>query len=100
MTDRTAQTEHLTTGQQIVAKWEGLNGWSEPADLAEGIDDAIAAARSAALEEAAKVADKAGYKYRDDNALGDREEAYLDATIDIAAAIRELKDKSSTVAEK
>lgn len=56
--DRTAQTEPLTTGQQIVAKWEGLNGWTEPADLAEAIDDAIAAARSAALEEAAKALDQ------------------------------------------
>jgi len=41
--DRTAMTEPLTTGQQIVAKWEGPpSGWSEPADLAEAIDDAIA----------------------------------------------------------
>ena len=77
-TDRTAQTEPLTTGQQIVAKWEGLDsGWTEPADLAEGIDNAITAARKAALEEAAKVAD-----------------LYIEKAWpagDIAADIRELK---------
>ena len=43
MRDRTAQTEPLTIGQQIVARWEGLDsGWGEPADLAEAIDKAIA----------------------------------------------------------
>ena len=52
--DRTAQTEPLTTGQSIVAKWEGpASSWSEPADLAEAIDKAIAAEREAC----AKIAD-------------------------------------------
>jgi hypothetical protein len=41
--DRTAQIEPLTTGQSIVAKWEGPSSpWSEPADLAEAIDVALA----------------------------------------------------------
>ena len=44
MIDRTAMTEPLTIGQQLVARWEGpSSGWSEPADLAEAIDAAIAA---------------------------------------------------------
>lgn len=88
MTDRTAQTEPLTTGQRIVAKWESLDsGWSEPADLAKGIDDAIAADRSAALEEAAKKADAAVLEAED--AMSDG----LGATLleRVAAAIRELK---------
>ena len=41
-TDRTAQTEPLTTGQQIVAWWETTTAASEPADLAAKIDDALA----------------------------------------------------------
>jgi hypothetical protein len=42
--DRTAQAEPLTTGQSIVAKWESpASPWSEPADLAEAIDRAVAA---------------------------------------------------------
>lgn len=46
MRDRTAMTEPLTTGQRLVARWESANsGWSEPADLAEAIDKAIAAER-------------------------------------------------------
>jgi len=54
MRDRTAQTEPLTIGQSIVAKWEGPAGpWTEPADLAEAIDAAIAAEREAC----AKIAD-------------------------------------------
>lgn len=45
MSDRTAMTEPLTLGQRIVAKWEGpASDWSEPADLADGIDAAIDAA--------------------------------------------------------
>jgi hypothetical protein len=48
MRDRAAMTEPLTIGQQLVARWEGVNsGWSEPADLAEAIDAAIAAEREA-----------------------------------------------------
>lgn len=48
MRDRTAMTEPLTVGQQIVARWEGsASGWSEPADLAEVIDSAIAGEREA-----------------------------------------------------
>lgn len=39
--DRTAQTEPLTVGQQLVARWESGTGWSEPADLAEAIDAEI-----------------------------------------------------------
>jgi hypothetical protein len=105
--DRTAQTEPLTTGQQIVAKWEGLNGWTEPADLAQGIDDAIAAARSAALEEAAaemehrvQVATTAHNSYLMINSPHDaaRQDHYRVAYGSGAAAIRELKDKSPTVA--
>lgn len=88
--DRTALTKPLTTGQRIVAKWESLNsGWSEPADLAEGIDDAIAAA----LEEAAKVADEhhtrigpSGYSDHGSQCASGR------CNRSIAAAIRELKD--------
>lgn len=41
MRDRTAQTEPLTTGQQIVAWWETTTSASEPADLADKIDDAL-----------------------------------------------------------
>jgi hypothetical protein len=53
--DRTAQTEPLTTGQSIVAKWESpASPWSEPADLAEAIDKAIAAEREAC----ARIADE------------------------------------------
>lgn len=56
MRDRTAQTEPLTTGQKLVARWESADsGWSEPADLAEAIDQAIAAA----YEDAAKIAENA-----------------------------------------
>lgn len=51
MRDRTAMTEPLTVGQQIVAKWESLeSGWSEPADLADGIDAALKAEREACAE--------------------------------------------------
>lgn len=42
MRDRTAQTEPLTTGQQIVAWWETTTAASEPADLAERIDKELA----------------------------------------------------------
>lgn len=89
MSERTAQNEPLTTGQRIVARWEGLNsGWSEPADLAEGIDEAIAAARSAALEEAAKVADT-GMLVPPDGGSPTQDE--IDVAERIAAAIRALK---------
>ena len=38
----------MTTGQSIVAKWEAPDSpWSEPADVAEAIDKAIAAEREA-----------------------------------------------------
>jgi RNase adaptor protein for sRNA GlmZ degradation len=51
MRDRTAQTEPLTIGQQLVARWEGpASGWSEPADLAQAIDAAIAAEREACAQ--------------------------------------------------
>lgn len=54
MNDRTAMTEPLTIGQQLVARWEGpASGWSEPADLAEAIDVAIAAERTACMKIAA-----------------------------------------------
>ena len=65
MRDRTAMTEPLTIGQQLVARWEGVNsGWSEPADLAEAIDAAIAAEREAC----AKLAEQTGiyYPYADE----------------------------------
>lgn len=42
--DRTAQTGPLTIGQEIVGRWESGTGMSEPADLAEAIDRAIASA--------------------------------------------------------
>ena len=62
MRDRTAMTEPLTIGQRLVARWEGLNsGWSEPADLAEAIDDAIAAEREAC----ASVVEKKWQEARD-----------------------------------
>ena len=41
MKDRTAQTEPLTIGQQIVAWWETSTIASEPADLADKIDAAL-----------------------------------------------------------
>ena len=57
--DRTAQTEPLTTGQSIVAKWEGpASPWSEPADLAEAIDKAIAAETASLRAELQKMKDK------------------------------------------
>lgn len=40
--DRTAVTEPLTVGQKLVAQWETGAGMSEPADLAEAIDRALA----------------------------------------------------------
>jgi hypothetical protein len=58
MRDRTAMTEPLTIGQQLVARWESVNsGWSEPADLAEAIDAAIAAERERCvrIESAARL---------------------------------------------
>lgn len=54
MRDRTAQTGPLTIGQQIVEWWESSTSASEPADLAERIDAAIAAER----EGCATVADE------------------------------------------
>ena len=55
MRDRTAMTEPLTIGQQLVARWESVNGgWSEPADLAEAIDAAVAASRNDGIEQAAQ----------------------------------------------
>lgn len=57
--DRTAQTEPLTIGQRIVAKWEGpASPWSEPADLAEAIDKAIAAETASLRAELQKMKDK------------------------------------------
>lgn len=47
--DRTAQTEPLTEGQKIVAWWETSTSASEPADLADKIDDAIDAAADEAF---------------------------------------------------
>ena len=41
MRDRTAQTDALTIGQRIVAWWETSTSASEPADLAEKIDEAV-----------------------------------------------------------
>lgn len=64
MRDRTAQTEPLTIGQQLVARWESIDsGWGEPADLAEAIDDAIAAEREACakLVESAPMGKAAGH---------------------------------------
>jgi hypothetical protein len=53
-------TEPLTIGQRIVAKWEGpASDWSEPADLAEAIDAAIAAEREAC----ASLADVHGQRH-------------------------------------
>jgi hypothetical protein len=57
MRDRTAMTEPLTIGQRLVARWEGpSSGWSEPADLAEAIDAAIAAEREACASKAREFA--------------------------------------------
>lgn len=42
--DRTAQTEPLTDGQKIVAWWESTTSASEPADLADKIDEALSEA--------------------------------------------------------
>lgn len=53
MRDRTARTEPLTIGQRIVAWWETTTSASEPADLAERIDDATAAEREACAKIAA-----------------------------------------------
>lgn len=59
--DRTSTTEPLTIGQQIVAKWESLNsGWSEPADLAEAIDAALAAENEACAKLAEQMASRLG----------------------------------------
>lgn len=64
MRDRTAMAEPLTVGQQLVARWEWLNsGWSEPADLAQAIDDAIAAESEAC----AKALDRRASAYRPDD---------------------------------
>ena len=54
--DRTAMTEPLTTGQQIVAWWETSTSASEPADLADKIDAEIERLR-AALREIATLGD-------------------------------------------
>lgn len=56
MRDRTAQTGPLTVGQQIVAWWETTTSASEPADLADKIDVAIAAER----ERCAKAVEAVG----------------------------------------
>jgi len=48
--DRTAMTEPLTTGQQIVAWWETSTSVSEPADLADRIDGEIEPLRAALRE--------------------------------------------------
>jgi hypothetical protein len=81
--DPTAQTEPLTEGQSIVAKWESLTcPWSEPADLAEAIDEAIAAEREAC----AKIAE--GY-WGGGMPEDDRGEAIMDAAYRIAEGIRE-----------
>jgi len=80
MRDRTAQTEPLTIGQRIVARWESIDsGWSEPADLAEAIDAAIAAEREAC----AKIADDAAPTSMSPHAEGGRMSCRQ-----VAAAIR------------
>jgi hypothetical protein len=48
--NRTATTEPLTTGQQIVAWWETSTSVSEPADLADRIDGEIEPLRAALRE--------------------------------------------------
>ena len=48
--DRTATTEPLTTGQRIVAWWETSTSASEPADLADKIDEEIERLRAALRE--------------------------------------------------
>jgi hypothetical protein len=55
MRDPTAQTEPLTAGQQIVAAWE-TDIIAEPCELAECIDQRIAAAVKAEREACAKMA--------------------------------------------
>ncbi|MBK9497149.1 MAG: hypothetical protein IPO08_22070 [Xanthomonadales bacterium] len=70
MRDRTAQTEPLTIGQQLVARWESEdNGWSEPADLAEAIDREIATQRQ-------RVADAMARACADAVKAGDMDKAH------------------------
>lgn len=56
MRDPTAQTEQLTAGQQIVAAWE-TDIIAEPCELAECIDNRIAAAVLAEREACARICD-------------------------------------------
>jgi hypothetical protein len=55
MHDPTAQTEPLTAGQQIVAAWE-TDIIAEPCELAECIDQRIAAEREACASKAREFA--------------------------------------------
>ena len=45
--DRTAMTDRLTTGQEIVVWWETSTSVSEPADLADRIDAELERLRAA-----------------------------------------------------
>ena len=56
--DRTGMTEPLTTGQQIVAWWETSTSASEPADLAEKIDEEIERLRDRLHDEASLAEDR------------------------------------------
>lgn len=97
MRDRTAQTEPLTIGQQLVARWEGpASGWSEPADLAEAIDATIAAERercAALLDEMARISETAAdtLDIIRDHAHAERHRVAAVARRAMAAAIRELE---------
>ena len=83
MRDPTAQTEPLTTGQSIVAKWEGPSSpWSEPADLAEAIDKAIAAEREACAQAATALPPPEGLTH------GAWDRGYLAGRLAAAAAIK------------
>jgi hypothetical protein len=60
--DRTAMTEPLTTGQEIVAWWETSPAASEPADLADKIDGELERLRAALREIADMNVDDHGYQ--------------------------------------
>ena len=87
MRDRTAMTGPLTIGQQLVARWEGVNsGWSEPADLAEAIDKAIEEARIAAIEQAAHVSRHIWFDAQDtewDRGVNSAKRAIADAILSL-----------------
>lgn len=81
-------TEPLTIGQKLVARWEGVDsGWSEPADLAQAIDEAIAAER----ERTAKLVERLREEWFHEGIPGDLAVpagAFARSMKQLAAAIR------------